>query len=231
MPYNLYFLIFFSLFHLPYTCTDSIIGIRSNSKMGDLTVKDLQTSNLLSSTKVIQSGTIDDGIEKSPRKLSSTSTFSRNPNIDMGLVAGTAMMTTNNTAAGNSTATIPPTITVTTTDEEKVSIDGMLDRISHDLDYLLNRTTEIPTQVRRSTPANVNNKQCVDSMALPPPSSSFQQQMPPQTSAEMRESTHKFAPPPGACDIVPPPPPPPIAVPPCQPNLSVREVIEELEED
>lgn len=40
----------------------------------------------------------------------------------------------------------PPTITITSTNDEK-SIDGMLDRISHDLDYLLNRTTDMPTQI------------------------------------------------------------------------------------
>lgn len=33
----------------------------------------------------------------------------------------------------------PPTITITSTDESKKNLDGMLDRISHDLDYLLNR--------------------------------------------------------------------------------------------
>lgn len=38
----------------------------------------------------------------------------------------------------------PPTITVTPTDEPDKTIDGMLDRISHDLDYLLNRMAEIP---------------------------------------------------------------------------------------
>lgn len=40
--------------------------------------------------------------------------------------------------------TVPPTITVTPTDETDKTIDGMLDRISHDLDYLLNRMAEIP---------------------------------------------------------------------------------------
>lgn len=38
----------------------------------------------------------------------------------------------------------PPTITVTPTDETDKTINGMLDRISHDLDYLLNRMAEIP---------------------------------------------------------------------------------------
>lgn len=39
----------------------------------------------------------------------------------------------------NKTSTLPPTITVTSTDETNTKLDGMLDRISHDLDYLLNR--------------------------------------------------------------------------------------------
>lgn len=37
-----------------------------------------------------------------------------------------------------------PTITVTPTDDPDTSIDGMLDRISLDLDYLLNRVADIP---------------------------------------------------------------------------------------
>lgn len=48
----------------------------------------------------------------------------------------------------------PPTITITTSEDDE-PIDGMLDRISHDLDYLLNRTMQVPVVVRR----NVSNKQ------------------------------------------------------------------------
>lgn len=39
-----------------------------------------------------------------------------------------------------------PVITVTGSDDPD-RIDGMMDRISHDLDYLLNRTSEVPTVV------------------------------------------------------------------------------------
>ncbi|KAJ6649728.1 hypothetical protein Bhyg_04967 [Pseudolycoriella hygida] len=39
---------------------------------------------------------------------------------------------------------LPPTITITSTEDGDKSINGMLDRISHDLDFLLNRTMEIP---------------------------------------------------------------------------------------
>uniref|UniRef100_A0A182J1Y1 Uncharacterized protein n=1 Tax=Anopheles atroparvus TaxID=41427 RepID=A0A182J1Y1_ANOAO len=50
---------------------------------------------------------------------------------------------------------MPPTITVTSTDDPG-RIDGMLDRISHDLDYLLNRTGDngssvVPIQLRPAT--------------------------------------------------------------------------------
>lgn len=44
----------------------------------------------------------------------------------------------------NQTATKQPPIITITTSEDEDAIDGMLDRISHDLDYLLNRTSEIP---------------------------------------------------------------------------------------
>lgn len=106
---------------------------------------------------------------------------------------------------------IPPTITITTTEEEKATIDGMLDRISHDLDYLLNRTAEIPnTQVRRSTaPTGVNSKTVVDS-----------------TSTQLLAGTSTTT---GLGDVVPLPPPPPVGTLPSHPNLSVREVI--LEEE
>lgn len=45
----------------------------------------------------------------------------------------------------------PPTITITTSEDDE-PIDGMLDRISHDLDYLLNRTIQVPVVVRRTVP-------------------------------------------------------------------------------
>lgn len=50
----------------------------------------------------------------------------------------------------------PPTITITSTEDGDKSINGMLDRISHDLDFLLNRTMEIP--VRRAN-GNFLNQQ------------------------------------------------------------------------
>lgn len=47
----------------------------------------------------------------------------------------------------------PPTITITTSEDDE-PLDGMLDRISHDLDYLLNRTMQVPVVVRRNVANN-----------------------------------------------------------------------------
>lgn len=61
-------------------------------------------------------------------------------------------------------AALPPTITITSTEESPECLDGMLDRISHDLDYLLNRITEIPITTRPA--GNANTRQ---SAGLPQP--------------------------------------------------------------
>lgn len=105
----------------------------------------------------------------------------------------------------SSSETVPPTITITSSDGDR-TIDGMLDRISHDLDYLLNRTMEIPKQVRRS---NENSNQNCDATAtiscatdqIPPP--------PPPPSQTMISSNVLHS----------------------HPNLSVHEVILEEAED
>lgn len=60
----------------------------------------------------------------------------------------------------------PPTITITSTEDGDKSINGMLDRISHDLDFLLNRTMEIP--VRRAN-GNFLNQQNDRIDKIPPP--------------------------------------------------------------
>lgn len=84
---------------------------------------------------------------------------------------------------------MPPVITITSTEEELEAtaavlatgtnsaaaepLDGMLDRISHDLDYLLNRTIEIPvihSAVRRgSQPAHTDQSTAVLRNQVPPP--------------------------------------------------------------
>lgn len=184
--------------------------------MGESTVKDLQPTNLLPATTVIHGGTIDTRTEKSPRKLSATSTFGKTVNADVGIVSGTPA------SASAAAPSNPPIITITTTEEEKATIDGMLDRISHDLDYLLNRTSEIPNQARRTTVTGINNKQSVDTTLPPPP--------PPPTSSASGVPTVIAS---DMGDTVPPAPPPPTAIAPLSshPNLSVREVIREEEED
>lgn len=74
----------------------------------------------------------DKNPEKSPqKKLESVNVHAVNDT--QATVSSTQLM-----------AVAPPTITVTPTDETDKTIDGMLDRISHDLDYLLNRMAEIP---------------------------------------------------------------------------------------
>lgn len=64
--------------------------------------------------------------------------------------------TTNATPSPSKVKPSPPTITITTEDDGDKSTNGMLDRISHDLDFLLNRTMEIP--VRRAN-GNFQNQQ------------------------------------------------------------------------
>lgn len=66
----------------------------------------------------------------------------------------------------------PPTITITSTEDGDKSINGMLDRISHDLDFLLNRTMEIPVRRANGNFLNQQNdhtdKSGID-IPLPPP--------------------------------------------------------------
>lgn len=80
---------------------------------------------------------------------------------------------TTKTASPSKVPPPPPTITITSTEDGDKSINGMLDRISHDLDFLLNRTMEIP--VRRANNGNFLNHQNdhIDKIGidvpLPPP--------------------------------------------------------------
>lgn len=164
-----------------------------------------------SSSTHIQPVSISEGIQKSPRKLSSTSTFSKPlPSLTVAMTAG-----------AEAAAQPPPIITITTTDEEKASIDGMLDRISHDLDYLLNRTTEIPAQVRRSTTATtaVGDMNTMQPGHPPPTASSISTSSATSSTAQCGISA-------SGADVLPPPPPPPIGAPPsAHPTNNMREVI------
>lgn len=130
---------------------DSVIGIRSNYNVNDQMINpDINASNLsaLAPTVTVCDGgssssgsglhshvnqnqlLFDKNHEKSPQKILE----SVNVHVVDAQPSGTAKLTTN----------APPTITVTPTDDTDKTIDGMLDRISHDLDYLLNRMAEIP---------------------------------------------------------------------------------------
>lgn len=137
-----------------YFVADSVIGIRSNYNVNDQMINpDINASNLSVLAPTVPNVTVCDGgssssgnglhshvnqnqllfdknHEKSPQKLLE----SVNVHVVDAQPSSTAKLTTN----------APPTITVTPTDDTDKTIDGMLDRISHDLDYLLNRMAEIP---------------------------------------------------------------------------------------
>ncbi|XP_037038030.1 uncharacterized protein LOC119075648 [Bradysia coprophila] len=78
--------------------------------------------------------------------------------------------TTNATPSPSKAKPSPPTITITEDDGDK-STNGMLDRISHDLDFLLNRTMEIPVRRANGNFQNQQNDQTDKSgmNPLPPP--------------------------------------------------------------
>ncbi|KAG4065929.1 hypothetical protein HA402_008925 [Bradysia odoriphaga] len=78
--------------------------------------------------------------------------------------------TTNATPSPSKVKPSPPTITITEDDGDK-STNGMLDRISHDLDFLLNRTMEIPVRRANGNFQNQQNDQTDKSgmIPLPPP--------------------------------------------------------------
>lgn len=85
--------------------------------------------------------------------------------------------TTTNAPSPSKAQPLPPTITITSTEDGDKSINGMLDRISHDLDFLLNRTMEIPVRRANGNFTNHQNdqtdKSCSSSSSgnnpLPPP--------------------------------------------------------------
>lgn len=87
-------------------------------------------------------------------------------------IQSTQLIGTTSTPSPSKVQPSPPTITITSTEDGDKSINGMLDRISHDLDFLLNRTMEIPV-VRRAS-GNFLNQQNDQtdkgsSNPLPPP--------------------------------------------------------------
>lgn len=122
---------------------DSIIGIRSNYNVNDQIINpNTNLSALAPSTSNLTPG--DGGLH--PHANSNQLLFDKNhEKSPQKILESVNVHAVDTQASGsNNMMVAPPTITVTPTDETDKTIDGMLDRISHDLDYLLNRMAEIP---------------------------------------------------------------------------------------
>ncbi|XP_055301227.1 uncharacterized protein LOC129567889 [Sitodiplosis mosellana] len=156
---------------------DSVIGIRSNYNVNDQMVNpDINGSNLSTLAPSTSNVTVGDGgsglhsyvnqnqllFDKNHEKSGQKILESANVHAVDPQPSSTAKLTVN----------APPTITVTPTDDTDKTIDGMLDRISHDLDYLLNRMAEIPP-------------------APPPPASTAPAQPPPPPLLAHNLSVHE----------------------------------------
>lgn len=141
----------------PKTRADSsIIGIRSNYNVNDAIVN-TNLSNL-SPLTVSTSNSIVNNLSIAPATASDPQHVNQNQvvldasrrdkspqkSVETVNVHVVDSDVTNTTTTTTSTSDALPTITVTPTDDSDNSIDGMLDRISHDLDYLLNRVADIP---------------------------------------------------------------------------------------
>lgn len=124
---------------------DSIIGIRSNYNVNDQMVNpDMNVGNLPALASSALNVTANDGSMHAYVNQNQLP-FDKNHENSPKKILESANVHAIDTQAGPSTLNaVPPTITVTPTDETDKTIDGMLDRISHDLDYLLNRMAEIP---------------------------------------------------------------------------------------
>lgn len=137
----------------------SIIGIRSNYNVNDALVKPstnlnnlspltVATSNSMASNQAIAQATTSEPQHANQTKMLPDAAHRDKPpqkcveTVNVHVANDAADVT--NGAALKSTPDPLPTITVTPTDDSDTSIDGMLDRISHDLDYLLNRVADIP---------------------------------------------------------------------------------------
>lgn len=135
-------------------------------------------------------------------------------------------------------STTAPVITVTSA-EDPDRINGMLDRISHDLDYLLNRTSEVPTVVSiqlrptsgstsASSSNNISNS-CNNSVNANGSSSCGG----PSSDNSTNQGSGCGTVPVGTTHSMPPPPPPPCTqkVPLISSCHSVHEVIIEESEE
>lgn len=129
---------------------DSVIGIRSNYNVNDQMVNpDINVGNLSALPSSTSNGTVSDGSYVNQNQLLFDKSHEKSPQkiLESVNVHATDVQTSGQAIliAASQPPPPPPTITVTpTTDETDKTIDGMLDRISHDLDYLLNRMAEIP---------------------------------------------------------------------------------------
>lgn len=123
------------LLNFYYITDSSIIGIRSNYK--DQIVKSNMKFDL--STIAPSGSTIGNGLAMATTSHQYVNQCSsKQKKLEMVNVH-TLNGNTTSIVPENMKETPPPTITITSIDEPNTNIDGMLDRISHDLDYLLNR--------------------------------------------------------------------------------------------
>lgn len=131
---------------------DSIIGIRSNYSANDQIGKPNTKSTTGPSSSTSAANLVGDGanvlktqhpyVNQNPLLFDPPKSPQKKVPDSINVHAIDAAKTAPATLQVNNA---PPTITVTpTADDADKTIDGMLDRISHDLDYLLNRTNEIP---------------------------------------------------------------------------------------
>lgn len=128
--------------------TDSVIGIRSNYNVNDQMINpNINASNLSALVPSTSNVTVGDAGSLHSLVNQNQLLFDKNhENSPQKILESVNVHAVDSQAQSNSAklTTAPPTITVTPTDDTDKTIDGMLDRISHDLDYLLNRMAEIP---------------------------------------------------------------------------------------
>lgn len=183
-----------TLFLRSFSISDSIIGIRSNVSLSDPPIStDIKPTTAMSAAANTATVAVA-SIASTPMtavELASVPQLhenqtqclfdaSRDQLAQKTLTASPMRKAhgTSDTLSAPSKTISPPIITITSSDDDK-TIDGMLDRISHDLDYLLNRTTDVPTPTRRYSTASTSgsssssSNQIVDivpsSIVVPPP--------------------------------------------------------------
>lgn len=166
-----------SVILLLISLTDSsIIGIRSNYNVNDTLANTNTNLSNLSALTVSTSNTMPNNSAQAQMTTSEPQHASQNKSVlDPSNTPQKNVETVNvhvadGEAGGNaSMKSIPnalPTITVTPTDDSDNSIDGMLDRISLDLDYLLNRVADIPPPPQPPTAPVSIHKQLIHDVII-----------------------------------------------------------------